>query len=88
MVKKFHKYLYELTFDVYTDSNPLTYVLTAAKHDAASDQWVTSLANYNFQLSYRAGKTNINMDALSRVSWPGCMLNTLNTHLQVTAVAV
>ena len=44
---KFHKYLYGLTFDVYTDNNPLTYVLTTAKLDAASHCWVASLANYN-----------------------------------------
>ena len=42
------KYLYGSTSDVYTDNNPLTYVLTVAKLDAASHCWVTSLANYNF----------------------------------------
>ena len=68
VVKKFHEYLFGSTFDVYTDNNPLTYVLTMAKLDAASHHWVTSLANYNFRLHYQAGKTNINADALSRVS--------------------
>ena len=52
VVKKFHKYLYRSTFDVYTDNNPLTYVLTTAKLNAVSHHWVTSLANYNFQLYY------------------------------------
>ena len=83
-----HEYLYGLTFDVYTDNNPLTYVLTMAKPDTASHWLVASLANYNFQLYYRAGKTNIDMDAFSRVSWLGCMPNALGTHLQVTAAAV
>ena len=46
-VKKFHKYLYGLTFDIYTDNNPLTYILTTARLDAVSHQWVASLANYN-----------------------------------------
>ena len=59
-----------------------------AKLDATSHQWVASLANYNVQLYYRAGKTNIDTDALSRVSWPGCIPETLGTHHQVTAVAV
>ena len=36
VVKKFHKYLYGLTFNIYTDNNPLTYVLTMAKLDAVS----------------------------------------------------
>ena len=73
---------------VYTDNNLLTYVLTMAKLDAVSHRWVASLANYNFQLYYRAGQTNINVDVLSRVSWPECMTDTLGTHLQVTAVAM
>ena len=36
-----------------------------AKLDAVSHCWVDSLANYNFQLYYRAGKTDIDADALS-----------------------
>ena len=71
VVEKFHKYLYGSTFDIYTDNNPLTYILTMAKLDAASHQWVASMANYIFQLYDQAGKTNINTDALLRVSWPG-----------------
>ena len=31
---RFHEYLYGGTFDVYTDNNPLTYILTTAKLDA------------------------------------------------------
>ena len=88
VVKKFHEYLYGLTFDVYTDNNPLTYVLTTAKLDMASHHWVASLANYNFWLYYQAGKTNIDADALSRVSWPGCVPDNSVTHLKVTAAAV
>ena len=50
VIEKFYDYLYGLTFDVYTNNNPLTYILTTAKRDAASHGWVASLANYNFQL--------------------------------------
>ena len=38
VVEKFHKYLYGLTFDVYTDKKPLTYVLMMAKLNTASHQ--------------------------------------------------
>ena len=31
---RFHEYLYGRQFDVYTDNNPLTYILTSAKLDA------------------------------------------------------
>ena len=88
VVKKFHEYLYGSTFNVYTDNNPLTYMLTTAKLDAASHCWVASLANYNFRLHYRAGKANIDADALSRVSWPKCMPDSSGTGLKVNAVAV
>ena len=62
VVEKFHEYLYGSIVEIYTDNNPLTYVLTMAKLDAASHCWVASLANYTFQLYYRVGKTNIDVD--------------------------
>ena len=42
VVEKFHEYLYGSTFDVHTDNNPLTYILTTAKLDAASHRWVAA----------------------------------------------
>ena len=64
---QFDEYLYGGTFDVYTDNNPLTYVLTSAKLDATGQRWIAKLANYTFQLYYESGKTNIEADALSRI---------------------
>ena len=84
----FHEYLYGSTFDIHTDNNPLTSILTTAKLDAASHWWVVSLANYNFHLHYQVGKANIDADAWSRVSWPGYMPDNSGTHLKVTAAAV
>ena len=52
---------------MYTDNNPLTFVLTAAKLDATAQWWVTSLANYNFKIYYKSGKQNV--EALSRIEW-------------------
>ena len=66
---QFHKYLYGGTFEVHSDNNPLTYVLTTAKLDATGQRWVASVANYNFIITYHSGKHNINADALSRVPW-------------------
>ena len=73
---------------MYTDNNPLKYVLTMAKPDAVSHWQVASLANYNFQLYNWEGNMNINADNLSRVSWLGRMPDNSGTHLQVTTVAV
>ena len=65
----FHEYLYGGEFDVYTDNNPLTYVLTSAKLDATGQRWVAALALYHFRIYYRSGKLNANADALSRIPW-------------------
>ena len=68
--EKFHDYLYGNSFEARTDNNPLTYVLSTAKLDATGHRWVSALANYNFNIVYRSGKTNIDADALSRIKWP------------------
>ena len=64
---RFHEYLYVGQFDIYTDNNPLTYILTSAKLDATGQRWVASLANYDFRIFYKSGKTNVEADALSRI---------------------
>ena len=88
VVQKFHEYLYVSTFKIYNDNNPLTYILTMAKLDTVSHCWVASLVNYKFQLSYQAGKMNIDADTLLRVSWSGCIHDNSGVHLKVTAAAV
>ena len=66
---RFHEYLYGGKFDVYTDNNPLTYVLTTAKLDATGQRWIAALGMYHFKIYYRSGKSNGNADALSRIPW-------------------
>ena len=61
--------MYGGTFEVFTDNNPLTYVLTTAKLDATGQRWVVTLANYNFKIFYKAGKLNLDADTLSRIPW-------------------
>ena len=69
ITERFHEYLYGRHFEVYTDNNPLTYILTAAKLDATAQIWVASLANYNFKIFYKSGKLNVEADALSCIPW-------------------
>ena len=49
-------------FTVYSDNNPLTYVLTSAKLNAGGMRCVNELADYNFSIKYRPGKENIDAD--------------------------
>ena len=67
---RFHKYLYGAEFQVFTDNNPLTYILTIAKMDATGHRWVAALSNYTFSITYKPGKNNKDVDALSRIKWP------------------
>ena len=77
VTERFHEYLYGGHFEVYTDNNPLTYILTTAKLDATGQRWVASLANYNFKIFYRSGKLNVEADALSRIPWENKQVNHL-----------
>ena len=49
---KFHEYLYGNKFEVLTDNNPLTYVLTTAKLDATGHRWLADLSLYDFSIKY------------------------------------
>ena len=64
---QFHEYLYGNTFGVYTNNNPLIYVLSTAKLDVMGHRWIAGLANYNFHIHYKSGKSNVEADALSRM---------------------
>ena len=78
ITERFHEYLYGGHFEVYTDNNPLTYILTTAKLDATGQRWVASLANYNFKIFYKSGKLNVKADALSCIPWE----NTQVDHME------
>ena len=67
LTEKFGDYLkYGAPFVVFTDNNPLTYILTTAKLNAVGLRWVAELADFNFSLKYRPGKMNKDADGLSR----------------------
>ena len=53
-------------FEVITDNNPLTYVLTTARLNATGLRWVSDLANFHFSIRYWQGKIHLDADYLSR----------------------
>ena len=66
--EQFRDYLYYCPeFTVYTDNNPLTYVMTTARLNAACLRWVGELADFTFKIRYRPGKLNVDADSLSRM---------------------
>ena len=64
-------------FEVYTNNNPLTYILTTAKLDATGQRWAASLANYNFKIFYRSGKLNVEAYALFQIPWENTQVDNM-----------
>ena len=54
-------------FVVQTDNNPLTYIFSSARLDAAGHRWLANLADYNFSLEYQRGKEITVTDFLSQM---------------------
>ena len=62
---KFRDYLIGSHFTVLTDNNPLTYVRTS-RLGTAQIRWLSDLMLFDFEIKYRAGKSNQAADALSQ----------------------
>ena len=66
--EQFRDYLYYTpSFVVFTDNNPLTYVLSTAKLNATGFRWIGEEADFNFNIRYRPGKMNTDAHTLSRL---------------------
>jgi hypothetical protein len=52
---------------VFTDNNPLTYILTSAKLDSTRHRWLVELTDFNFDIKYKPGVNNRDADGLSRM---------------------
>lgn len=66
-MEKFKDYLYGNFFIVYMDNNLLMYVLIFVKLDVIGYWWFVELFNFNFNIVYRLGKKNQDVDGFSRM---------------------
>ena len=65
--EKFCNHLYFANkFKFCSDNNPLSYVMIAAKLNAKGMRCVSELADFNFKVKYRAGKSSPDCNYLSR----------------------
>ena len=67
VTEHFKEYLAYTPFVVWTDNNPLMYMLTTPNLDATGHRWVGALASFQFELEYQKGTDNGATDALSQV---------------------
>ena len=66
ITERFRDYLYYApSFQVFSDKNPLIYILTSARLDATCHRWVSELADYNIPIQYKQGVSNKGADVLS-----------------------
>lgn len=68
ITKWFRGYLYYSPhFTVFSDNDPLSYILTTPKLDFTRLRWVCELSDFQFTVKYKPGPLNRDADGLSRM---------------------
>ena len=76
-LKALRNYLYGRTkIKIYTDHQPLTYSLSSWNGNSKVKRWKAYLEEYNYELIYKPGKSNVVADALSRPSQINTVIST------------
>lgn len=65
-VNHFRPYLYGNKFTIMTDHKPLEWLHSVKDPTSRLIRWRLKIAEYDYKVIYKAGKTNCNADALSR----------------------
>jgi hypothetical protein len=61
----FKQFLYGRHFEVFTDHEPLNYLLSAIDLSPRLSRWVVRLKMFDYHVTYRSGRKNGNADALT-----------------------
>ena len=68
-LKLWWDYLYGAKFEIFTDHQSLKYIFTQRDLNLRQRRWLEFVKDYDFELSYHPGKTNVVADVLSRHSY-------------------
>lgn len=67
-LNSFRNYLYGTAHvKIFTDHQPLTYAMSNKNNNAKMKRWKSILEEYDYEIKYKPGKSNVVADALSRV---------------------
>lgn len=72
-VNHFRPYLYGRKFVLVTDYKPLVWLHSVRNPTSRLVRWCLKLAEYEYEVIYKAGKTNVNVDVLSRNPISACI---------------
>ncbi|KAE8973500.1 hypothetical protein PR001_g26291, partial [Phytophthora rubi] len=65
-IKLFRPYLYDRRFTIVTDHSALKWLMKSPNLTGKLHRWALTLQEYEFEVEYRPGSTNVVADALSR----------------------
>jgi hypothetical protein len=66
-IKKLRHYLLGHRFTIFCDHKPLRYLMTAEMKNARVQRWGIMLDEFNYEIKYKTGKSNVHADLLSRI---------------------
>jgi hypothetical protein len=69
-ISKLRHFLLDASFTIYTDHKPLKHLFTSEMKNARVQRWAIMLDEYNCQIEYTSGKSNVTADLLSRLDTP------------------
>ena len=68
VTEQFRQYLlYADHFYIFTDNNPLLWVMSNKKSNASIQRWISELQEFHFSIKFRPGVINADADCLSRL---------------------
>ena len=65
-VKKYRQFIWGSHFTIYSDHNPLQYIMKIKNPNGRLVRWSLLLMEYDFDVVYKSGKSHQNVDTLSR----------------------
>ena len=69
-IRRLRRYLFSVFFLIFTDHECLQQIRKIGESKPRVQRWMEFLSAYNYRLSYRRGRDNVNADFLSRLPIP------------------
>ncbi|WVZ76765.1 hypothetical protein U9M48_024707 [Paspalum notatum var. saurae] len=79
-LKIWRHYLYGQRCEIYTDHKSLKYIFTQNELNMRQRRWLELIKDYDMEIHYHPGKTNVVVDALSRKSYANMALGFMMPH--------